>query len=93
MKIYKTTEFSLWFKKLKDMSFKKKLEMRFQNVVDGNFGDYKRLNEFLFELRFRSSYRVYCMTIDSGVIIIFAGKKDSQSKDIETANKIIKGLM
>lgn len=61
----------------------------------GHFGDHKRINSKLFELRFffGSGYRVY-YTVRNGEIIflLVGGDKSSQSKDIDTANNLLNKL-
>lgn len=92
MKIITTKEFDAWFRKLKNMAFKTKVDARFENIRKGNLGDYKRIDEFLWELRFRDSYRIYYIIIDN-VIVVYGGHKDTQSKDILKAQQIIKELI
>jgi putative addiction module killer protein len=88
MKIKRTKEFDKWFKKLRDNKFKKKIANRFHNITLGNFGDCKRLDEFLWELRFKESYRIYYIVVDE-VVIIFGGSKDTQTRDIIKAKHIL----
>lgn len=69
--------------------------MRFDRLKDGNFGDYKQLDEYLYELRFNfgSGYRVY-YTLENNVIVLLinGGDKKSQVKDIKMAKEIITKL-
>lgn len=69
--------------------------LRFDRLKDGNFGDYKQLDEYLYELRFNfgSGYRVY-YTIENNIIVLLinGGDKKSQIKDIKTAKEIITKL-
>ncbi len=48
-----------WLKSL-DGTARKRILLRFDRLKDGNFGDYKQLDDFLYELRFNfgSGYRV-----------------------------------
>lgn len=49
-----------WLKTL-DGTTRKRILLRFDRLKDGNFGDYKQLDEYLYELRFNfgSGYRAY----------------------------------
>lgn len=83
-----------WLKSL-DGSVRKRILLRLDRLKDGNFGDYKQLNEFLYELRFSigAGYRIYYI-IENDVIVLLinGGDKKSQSKDIIKANEIINNL-
>jgi putative addiction module killer protein len=91
-KIVETKEFVNWVKNNKNPIFLTQLEQRKNRVEQGNFGFYKRLNEHLYELKFKqgNGYRIYFTIIDNLVILlVFAGTKDTQSKDIKLANKLL----
>lgn len=65
---------------------------RLLRVQTGNFGDYKFLEEGIFELRlcFGSGYRVYFGKVEEvGTIIILfcGGDKGTQKRDIEKAKR------
>ena len=83
-----------WLKSL-DGSTRKRILLRLDRLKDGNFGDYKQLNDYLYELRFNfgSGYRIY-YTIENEIIVLLinAGNKKSQTKDINMANEIINKL-
>ena len=86
-----------WLKFL-DCTTRKRILLRFDRLQDGNFGDYRQIDEYLYELKFYfgSGYRVY-YTIENNTIIILisGGDKKSQSRDIKKAKEIInkmKGL-
>ena len=83
-----------WLKTL-DGSTRKRILIRFDRLQDGNFGDYKQLDEDLYELRFAfgAGYRVYYTLHNSYIILLInGGDKKSQKKDIQNAKKIIKNL-
>lgn len=91
-----TDLFDEWFKHLKDYSAKQKIAVRLDRVVYGNFGDHKRLNEYLWELRIREGkgYRVYYTLIGDTVCFLLAGgHKGTQSKDIKLATQIAEDLI
>lgn len=83
-----------WLKSL-DGTTRKRILLRFDRLKDGNFGDYRQLSEFLYELRynFGSGYRVY-YTIKNNIIVLLinGGDKKSQTKDIEKAQDILNKL-
>jgi putative addiction module killer protein len=83
-----------WLKSL-DGTIKKRVLLRFDRLKDGNFGDHKQLNEYLYELRFNfgSGYRVY-YTFENNTIVLLinGGDKKSQVKDIKKAQEIINKL-
>ena len=74
---------------------KKTYFLRFDRLKDGNFGDYKQLDEYLYELRFNfgSGYRVYYTFEDNTIVLLInGGDKKSQTKDIKKAQDIINQL-
>ena len=83
-----------WLKSL-DGTTRKRILLRFDRLKDGNFGDCKQLDEYLYELRFNfgSGYRVYYTFEDNKIVLLInGGDKKSQSKDIKKAQEIIKNL-
>lgn len=76
--------FQVWFETLDPLN-QKRVEARINRVSLGNLGDYKELNNELFELRlfFGSGYRIYFSIVEDQMLLILAGgDKDSQKKDI-----------
>ena len=83
-----------WYKKL-DKSIRQQVDRRIDRLEEGFYGDCKRLSNDLFELRFKigSGYRIYFTESQDVIILILcAGDKSSQSKDIEKAKAIIKEI-
>lgn len=83
-----------WLKSL-DGTTRKRILLRFDRLKDGNFGDYKQLDEYLYELRFNfgSGYRVYYTFEDNTIVLLInGGDKKSQTKDINKAQNILKNL-
>ena len=61
----------------------------------GNFGDYKRLNADLYELRihYGPGYRVYFGMVDRVIVILLCGgSKKTQRRDIQKAKEYWKEL-
>lgn len=90
-----TPEFDKWLSKLKDKALRSRIDVRFNRIINGHFGDSQVISSNLFELRFffGSGYRVY-YTIRGGevVILLCGGDKSSQRKDIEKAQLMIEQL-
>ena len=78
-----------------DKSLRVKIIRRIERIYDDNFGDYKQLDSNLYELRFKlgKGYRIY-YTIQNDVIVLLlnAGDKSKQSKDIELAKTYLKNI-
>lgn len=68
------------------------IQARLTRLMNGNFGDYKSLGGGIHELRFHtgSGFRVYYALYKSSVLILYAGDKSSQRKDIRKAMKLRK---
>lgn len=84
----------IWLSSL-DKTTQKRILMRLRRLELGNFGDSKKLNELLYELRFHfgSGYRIYFTLQNNRIILLInGGDKKTQTKDINKANEIIKIL-
>ncbi len=95
---YKTEDgkcpFDIWMNSL-DNSMKVRVSKRIERVEEGNFGDYKKLDNDISELRlkFGSGYRIYYTEIDNIIIILLCGgDKSTQVKDIEKAKEYLQDL-
>lgn len=82
-----------WLKDL-DKSFRVRVQNRLVRIEqDENFGDFKKLDNELSELRFNfgSGYRVYYTEVDNIVVLLLtAGDKKLQSNDISKAKEYLK---
>ncbi|MDY6309908.1 MAG: type II toxin-antitoxin system RelE/ParE family toxin [Cyanobacteriota bacterium] len=81
-----------WYNAL-DNSIKLRIDMRIDKLEEGLYGDCKCIAQDLFELRckFGSGYRIYFTEQEDIIILILcAGDKSTQSKDIKRAKEIIK---
>ena len=78
-----------------DNSLRVKVIRRIERIYDDNFGDYKQLDTNLYELRFTlgKGYRIY-YTIQNNILVLLlnAGDKSKQSKDIELAKAYLKDI-
>jgi len=89
-----TRIFQQWLKKL-DRTTRLKLLERLDRVAYGNLGDYKTIAHDLFELRcfFGGGIRLYfTLRRLQIVLLLVGGNKDSQERDIEKAEEILKDL-
>ena len=97
IKIKATEEFIIWLNisKTKNRKVYQEVIKRVNRVKIGNFGDCKDLKDNLFELRFFNKgcagLRVYYTIKTNGIIILLltAGNKSSQTKDINKARELI----
>ena len=81
-----------WYNSL-DNSIKPHILKRLIRVKEGNSGDYKKINAELSELRFKigKGYRIYYSEYKNYIVILIcAGDKSTQQKNIKNANQYIK---
>ena len=88
IKIYTTKEgkspFIDWIKTISP-DFRVRINKRINRMKDGNFGDWKKLqNSQLSELRmnFGKGYRIYFKELDNVIILILAGSDKSDQKAV-----------
>lgn len=80
--------FAEWLNALRDRSANQMVLARIARLQAGNRGDWKPVGEGVFELRINRGpgYRVYCgQDGDTLVLLLCAGDKRSQAKDIDRA--------
>lgn len=94
LRIYETKSgkapFSDWLKNLKDVNARGVIRTRLNRVRLGNLGDCKNLSSGIFELRIDlgPGYRIYFgLEGNELVILLCAGSKSSQKKDIARAKE------
>ena len=93
IKEYITTEgnnpFRDWFNSLKNVSTQAKIDVRLARVRLGNFGDTESVGNGVYELKFHfgPGYRIYYGLEGTEIVILLcAGDKGSQKKDIKKAH-------
>ena len=94
-KIKTTNTFEKWHREIKDKKMLTRIDIRVSRVSRGNFGDYKKIGNDLFELRlfFGGGYRIYyTIKSDTIVLLLTAGNKNSQQKDIKQAKTLLEQL-
>ena len=80
-----------WLNSL-DKTVKARVQSRLTRILESNFGDCKKIDSEISELRlhFGSGYRVYYSEINNIIVLLISGgDKSSQSKDIEKAKQIL----
>ena len=87
--------FKIWYSKL-DKSMRIRIDQRIDRVIDGNFGDFKWIDDEISELKFTvgKGYRIYFSEIDNIVVLFLCGgDKSDQSKDIRKAKEYLRDYM
>jgi putative addiction module killer protein len=90
-----TVEFRRWFSKLRDVRGKAMIAVRIDRLAYGYAGDVRRVGNGISEMRIDHGpgYRVYFVRRNDCVIVLLcAGDKSSQSKDISRACRIAENL-
>ena len=80
--------FREWFDSLKDIRIQVKVDVKLARLRLGNFGDAKSVGKGVYELKipFGPGYRVYYgLEGNKIVVLLCAGDKSSQKKDIKKA--------
>lgn len=83
-----SSPFDDWFRSLRDEKAKAIVRVRLARVRQGNFGDRKPVGEGVMELRvqYGPGYRIYfAMSGKTVVLLLTAGDKSTQKKDIKKA--------
>jgi putative addiction module killer protein len=79
--------FELWYAGIKDMKIKQAVDKRMDRVEIGNYGDCESVGDGVSELRFKAfGVRIYFADIGGVIVLLLcAGDKATQSKDIANA--------
>jgi putative addiction module killer protein len=83
---------SIWLKGLDNIT-RKRILQRLLRLEQGNFGDCKKIDDEISEIRFMfgSDYRIYFTQINNTIILLInGGDKSSQSKDIKKTKEFLK---
>lgn len=82
--------FDDWFKKL-DKSKQVKVLVRLERLKSGLYGNCRNLKKDISELKFKSGERIYFTEEnDKIVLLLTAGNKQRQSKDIDCAENYLR---
>ena len=85
------TPFIEWMNQL-DKNTKIRVQSRLTRLLENNFGDHKKIDNEISELRFKfgSGYRIYYTEIDNIIVLLInGGNKSTQNKDILKAKNIL----
>ena len=91
-KVVEAGQFAGWLKKCKDLRVKQAVLKRINMMILGRFGDCKYLNNKIFEMRIHHGpgYRIYySLQKEKIIILLCAGDKKTQTRDIKKAVKIL----
>lgn len=91
----RTVEFDAWLKALRDPIAKARVITRIRSAEAGNLGDCSPVGDGISEMRIHvgPGYRLYyCRRGEITYLLLCAGDKSSQQKDIRIAGSLLKGL-
>jgi putative addiction module killer protein len=89
--ILRSTTFDRWLSKLRDRQAVNRIIARLLAAEDGHLGDVRAVGSGVSEMRIHHGpgYRIYFITRDTKLIILLcAGDKNSQRRDIERAKRM-----
>ena len=95
MKITATEGYIDWLDSLKDLAARARIQARVERLAAGNPGQHRMLTGGVAELKidYGPGYRVYyTQRGQTLVILLCGGDKRTQTKDIQTAQRLAKGL-
>lgn len=92
IEVCRTDEFAKWLKRLKDLDAKSRINLRIRRIaLTGNLGDYKLVEDGVYELRinYGPGYRMYFAQRGKEIILLLIrGDKSSQQRDIKKAKEL-----
>jgi putative addiction module killer protein len=91
IEVRQTAAFRAWIEALRDLRGVARIDARIGRLRLGNFGDVKSVGDGVSELRVDTGpgYRVYFTRKDDKVVILLcAGDKSTQTRDIKLAKAI-----
>ena len=91
----RTSEFDAWLKALRDPIATARIAARIRSAEAGNFGDCAPVGDGISEMRIHvgPGYRLYyCRGGEVTYLLLCAGDKSSQARDIRTAKTLLRNL-
>lgn len=91
----RTADFDAWLKALRDPIAKARVIARIRSAEAGSFGDCAPVGDGISEMRIHvgPGYRLYyCRRGEITYLLLCAGDKSTQPRDIRTAKDLLKGL-
>ena len=95
IEVRQTEDFSNWVRRLRDPNAVTRIVARIRRMELGNLGDFKSLRGGLMEMRidYGPGYRVYYVRrVAEIVILLCAGDKRTQQRDIKRARELAERL-
>ena len=95
MKVKATLRFTNWLDKLNDLNGRARILARIRRLSEGNPGQHRHLKFGVSELKVDvgPGYRVYyTLRRQELIVLLCGGDKSRQSRDIELAYKLVRGL-
>lgn len=92
---FRTKEFDIWLKSLRDQIGKARIITRIRSAEAGNFGDCEPVGNGISEMRIHSGpgYRLYYTRRGQAVyLLLCGGDKSMQQRDIRQATALLKDL-
>lgn len=93
--IRQTENFAAWFRGLRDVRARARVQVRIDRLALGNPGDVRPVGDGVSELRidYGPGYRVYFIRRGEALIVLLAGgDKNSQARDIKAALQLARSL-
>ena len=93
--IDQTTVFRRWLRRLRDKRAQLIVAEKLRRMSEGNFGDARSVGGRVSEIRinYGPGYRIYFTRVGESVVMLLAGgDKDSQNRDIRTAQALAREL-
>ena len=91
IEVVESATFERWVRSLRDRRAVARINARLRRISLGNFGDVKAVGDGILELRihYGPGYRLYFVRDgESVVVLLCAGDKSSQQRDIERAKRL-----
>ncbi len=95
LEIKQTDVFRTWMRKLRDLRANTVIVKRIERLTLGNFGDHKRIDSKISELRidYGPGYRIYYTQKGKEIVLLLiGGDKSTQKTDIQKAKDIVSGF-
>ena len=95
IEIRRTEEYEIWFRRLRDVRARARINTRIRRLRSGNPGDVRPVGRGVSEMRidYGPGYRVYFVRRGQTLIVLLAGgDKSTQRRDINTAIRLAEGL-
>lgn len=95
MKVFKTSQYDRWFRKIKDTAVKARINVRIRRIelAEELIGDWKPVGDKVVELRIDvgPGYRIYGHVRGKQfILLLVGGDKSTQQADIKKAKELLK---